>query len=145
MSTTTTHLTPGGALSGAKRGTLWLALTSAILVLSVSPPTQAQSGTRTQDLEPGPTQHDDPRHHPYLGMWVTADGHIRHELLPNGRYDEQRGQRKHAYQGRYWVKGHRIAYLDDTGFTADGEFREGRFFHGGYVFFRESTRSVDGK
>jgi hypothetical protein len=23
-------------------------------------------------------------------MWVTADGHIRHELLPNGRYDEHR-------------------------------------------------------
>ena len=21
----------------------------------------------------------------YVGMWVTADGHIRHELLPNGR------------------------------------------------------------
>ncbi|WP_204353066.1 Atu4866 domain-containing protein [Salinicola peritrichatus] len=23
--------------------------------------------------------------HPYAGMWVTVDGHIRHELLPNGR------------------------------------------------------------
>lgn len=21
----------------------------------------------------------------FLGMWVTADGRIRHELLPNGR------------------------------------------------------------
>ena len=26
--------------------------------------------------------------HPYLGMWVTKDGHIRQELLPTGRYDE---------------------------------------------------------
>ena len=21
---------------------------------------------------------------PYIGLWVTADGYIRHELLPNG-------------------------------------------------------------
>lgn len=21
--------------------------------------------------------------HPYVGMWVTEDGYIRHELLPN--------------------------------------------------------------
>ena len=26
--------------------------------------------------------------HPYVGMWVTADGYIRHELLQEGRYDE---------------------------------------------------------
>lgn len=32
--------------------------------------------------------------HPYIGMWVTEDGNIRHELLPNGRYDEARGQRQ---------------------------------------------------
>jgi Agrobacterium tumefaciens protein Atu4866 len=89
---------------------------------------------------PTRTDHDDPAHHPYLGMWVTRDGHIRHELLPTGRYDEQRGDRRSAYQGRYWIKGSRIVYLDDTGFTADGEFREGAFFHGGYVFHRESGR-----
>lgn len=28
----------------------------------------------------------------YVGMWVTADGRIRHELLPGGRYDEARGR-----------------------------------------------------
>jgi hypothetical protein len=26
---------------------------------------------------------------------------------------------------------------DDTGFTADGEFRDGVLYHGGYVFYRE--------
>lgn len=26
-----------------------------------------------------------------VGTWVTADGHIRQELLPDGRYDEARG------------------------------------------------------
>lgn len=49
---------------------------------------------------PTRTDHDDPARHPYLGMWVTRDGHIRHALLPNGRYDEQRGERRSAYQGR---------------------------------------------
>ena len=87
---------------------------------------------------PGPSDHDDPARHPHLGMWVSADGQIRHELLPDGRYDEQRGTRRSAYRGRYWVKGDRIAYLDDTGFAADGHFRDGRFFHGGHVFLRET-------
>lgn len=52
------------------------------------------------------------KQHPYVGMWVTADGHIRHALLPNGRYDEQRGNRKSAYQGRYTVSGTHIDYVD---------------------------------
>ena len=58
----------------------------------------------------------------YIGMWVTQDGHIRHELLPENRYDEARGNRKSAYQGSYRVAGNHIDYKDDTGFTADGEF-----------------------
>lgn len=78
-----------------------------------------------------------PQSHPYIGMWVTADGRIRQELLPNGRYDEARGARKSAYQGRYEVKGNRIEYWDDTGFTADGEFRDDVLYHGGMVFYRE--------
>ncbi|MGP4046212.1 Atu4866 domain-containing protein [Streptomyces sp. 2A115] len=72
-------------------------------------------------------------------MWVTADGQIRQELLPNGRYDEARGERESAYTGRYWVKGKRIEYVDDTGFTADGEFQGDTLHHGGYVFYREGS------
>ena len=53
--------------------------------------------------------------HPYVGMWVTADGYIRHELLPEGRYDEARGKRKSAYRGRYTVTGTHIDYVDETG------------------------------
>ncbi|WP_422646309.1 Atu4866 domain-containing protein [Agrobacterium tumefaciens] len=75
--------------------------------------------------------------HPYIGMWVTGDGHIRQELLPNGRYDEARGQRQSAYQGRYEVSGNRIFYWDDTGFTADGEFIDDVLHHGGMIFYRE--------
>jgi len=62
--------------------------------------------------------------HKYVGMWVTTDGHIRHELLADGRYDEARGRKQSAYQGNYVVTGNHIDYEDDTGFTADGEFRE---------------------
>ena len=75
----------------------------------------------------------------YIGMWVTADGHIRHELLPNNRYDEARGNRKSAYQGSYRVTGNHIDYKDDTGFTADGEFRNGILYHAGMVLYKQST------
>ncbi|NTE85692.1 Atu4866 domain-containing protein [Agrobacterium rubi] len=75
--------------------------------------------------------------HPHLGMWVTSDGHIRQELLPNGRYDEARGNRNSAYQGRYEVNGNHIDYWDDTGFMADGEFVDDVLYHGGMIFYRE--------
>ena len=74
--------------------------------------------------------------HPYVGLWVTEDGHVRHELLPNGRYVEARGSRERAYEGRYEVTGDFIAYWDDTGFTADGEFRDGVLYHAGMIFYR---------
>lgn len=75
--------------------------------------------------------------HPYIGMWVTADGRIRHELLANGRYDEARGHKESAYQGRYQVQGNKIDYWDDTGFTADGVFvDENTLHHGGMIFYR---------
>jgi hypothetical protein len=75
--------------------------------------------------------------HSFVGMWVTADGHIRHELLAGGRYDEQRGNRRSAYRGRYTITGNRIDYVDDTGFTADGEFIDGVLYHAGMVLYRE--------
>jgi hypothetical protein len=75
--------------------------------------------------------------HPYVGMWVTADNRVRHELLPNGRYVEARGQRERAYEGRYEVTGTHIEYWDDTGFTADGDFVEPDVLHhGGMVLYR---------
>lgn len=73
----------------------------------------------------------------YVGIWVTQNGFIRHELLPNGRYDEARGNKKSAFQGRYTLTGDHIDYVDDTGFTADGEFREGILYHAGMILYRE--------
>ena len=76
--------------------------------------------------------------HPYAGMWVTADGGIRHELLPEGRYVEARGSRERAYTGRYEISGDHLDYVDDTGFTADGDFIDGVLHHAGMVLRRRS-------
>lgn len=73
----------------------------------------------------------------FVGLWVTADGRIRHELLPDGRYVEARGRRERAYCGRYVVTGRHIDYRDDTGFTADGDFvSEDVLHHAGMVLHR---------
>ncbi|RYJ31825.1 hypothetical protein CU044_0192 [Streptomyces sp. L-9-10] len=85
------------------------------------------------------TSNDTPRTaHPYVGMWVTADGFIRQELLANGRYDEARGDRRSAYTGSYTVTGDHIDYVDDTGFTATGDIRDGVLHHEHLVLHRES-------
>ncbi|MGQ7885494.1 Atu4866 domain-containing protein [Paenibacillus sp. WC2504] len=81
-----------------------------------------------------------PKPHRYVGMWVTKDGYIRHELLPNWRYDEARGNRKSAYQGRYTIEGDHIEYVDDIGFTADGDFRDSVLYHAGMVLYRKEQR-----
>lgn len=85
------------------------------------------------------------RNYDPVGMWVTADGRVRHELLPGGRYDEARGPVEHAYRGRYWMTGNRIEYQDDTGFTADGEFIDGALHHGGMVLRRAPAESLTAK
>ncbi|GLQ57349.1 hypothetical protein GCM10010862_46080 [Devosia nitrariae] len=61
---------------------------------------------------------------------------IRHELLAGGRYVEARGACEAAYRGRYRVTGNHIDYVDDTGFTADGDFRDGVLSHAGMVLRR---------
>lgn len=103
-----------------------------ILLTSNFTPTRADDSMN----RPGDDKMSNQRH-PYVGMWVTDDGRIRHELFPNGRYDEARGSRESAYQGRYEVNGDHIDYWDDTGFTADGVFvDENTLHHGGMIFRR---------
>ena len=80
--------------------------------------------------------------HPFVGMWVTSDGRIRHSLLADGRYDEERDGRTHAYRGRYAVMGTHIDYIDDTGFTADGDFAGDTLYHAGMVLKRERPDPV---
>ncbi|MEV5829189.1 Atu4866 domain-containing protein [Spirillospora sp. NPDC052242] len=86
---------------------------------------------------PGGPQPAAPAPHPHVGMWVTADGRIRQELLPNGRYEEARDGRERAYTGRYTVTGDHIDYFDDLGFTATGDVRDGVLYHEHLVLYRE--------
>jgi len=72
-----------------------------------------------------------------VGMWTTADGHIRQELRSDGRYDEARGARRSAYTGSYTVTGDHIDYVDDTGFTATGDIRDGVLHHEHLILHKE--------
>lgn len=71
-----------------------------------------------------------------LGTWVDESGFIRQSLTSDGRYDETRGGREHAFQGDFWITGDRIDYRDDLGFWAFGEFLGDRLQHAGYTFHR---------
>jgi hypothetical protein len=122
------HAVHGGTvLSALIAAALWICSTRGAEAGSTAPPAMQHSKGTTMSTT---------RTHPYVGVWVTQDGRIRHELLHNGRYDEARGKLKSAYQGRYRVTGHHIDYVDDTGFTADGEFRDGILYHAGMVLYR---------
>jgi hypothetical protein len=83
--------------------------------------------------QPGPSMAALPSGDPRLGGWLDSTGHLLQTLTPDGRYDETRAARRHAYQGRYWVHADRIVYLDDTGFWAFGEFSGAELHHAGYV------------
>jgi Agrobacterium tumefaciens protein Atu4866 len=72
-----------------------------------------------------------------VGMWVTGNGFIRLELLPGGRYDEARGERKSAYKGSYTVRGSNLHFVDDSGFTATGIIVDGVLSVGGDSFRKE--------
>lgn len=102
-------------------------------LLAAAPAAGAMASDRRN---PDQTKETAMQNNRYVGMWVTDDGHIRHELLPNGRYDEARGNRQSAYRGRFEIKGTHIDYWDDTGFTADGEFVDDNTLHHGGMIFR---------
>ena len=70
---------------------------------------------------------------PRIGVWIDENRFLHQELTPDGRYDETRGGRPHAYEGHYWIDGDRIDYLDDLGFWAFGEFRGEELHHAGYA------------
>jgi hypothetical protein len=71
-----------------------------------------------------------------IGTWIDENDFVHQHLSIDGRYDETRGGREHAYQGRFWINGDRIDYLDDLGFWAFGEFIDDTLIHAGYTFHR---------
>ncbi|MFI5838919.1 Atu4866 domain-containing protein [Catenuloplanes sp. NPDC051500] len=76
---------------------------------------------------------------PHLGTWIDSTGYITQHLTADGRYDETRGGRRHAYQGAFRIDGDRIVYRDDLGFWAYGRFDGGVLHHGGYTFTRKDS------
>jgi hypothetical protein len=91
----------------------------------IAAPTEAQGAT-------GTTPTDDDR----LGTWIDENDFVHQHLTADGRYDETRGGREHAFQGDFWITGNRIDYRDDLGFWAFGEFAEDSLQHAGYTFHR---------
>lgn len=81
-----------------------------------------------------PTASNMPRER--LGTWIDQNDFVHQHLSADGRYDETRGGREHAYQGRFWINGDRIDYRDDLGFWAYGEFVGDTLQHAGYTFHR---------
>lgn len=71
-----------------------------------------------------------------LGTWIDENDFVHQHLTADGRYDETRGGREHAYQGAFWITGDRIDYRDDLGFWAFGEFANGVLQHAGYTFHK---------
>ncbi|NNH57904.1 Atu4866 domain-containing protein [Rhizobium laguerreae] len=108
---------------------------TAVTLACAATSSSATDGVNRRDQQQQ-TSENTMQQHPYVGMWVTDDGRVRHELLPNGRYDEARGSRESAYRGRYDVTGSHIEYRDDTGFTADGDFVDGNTLHHGGMVLR---------
>lgn len=107
-----------------------------VLALVADGVAQSWNGRPLRESDPGGDQLRDPGESPYLGMWIDETDFLHQELTTEGRYDETRGGRPHAYQGRFWIEGKRIDYLDDLGFWAFGEFRGGVLHHAGYVLHR---------
>jgi len=102
--------------------------------------------TAGQDVRPRTRAEFDARHanqgpHGFTGMWMTADGNVRYNLLSSGRYDSARGTREGAYRGRYVISGNFIDYVDDSGLIADGEFRGGILHQYGMILSRSDRRS----
>ncbi|MDC9808754.1 MULTISPECIES: Atu4866 domain-containing protein [Rhizobium] len=111
---------------------------TAVTLAGAATDSSAADTVNDRETQQQQTSENTMQQHPYVGMWVTDDGRVRHELLPTGRYDEARGNRESAYRGRYEVTGSHIEYWDDTGFTADGDFVDGNtLHHGGMVLRRK--------
>jgi hypothetical protein len=72
----------------------------------------------------------------WVGAWADEAQAMTQHLLPAGRYTETRSGRVDAWTGRFWTRGAVIAYLDDTGFWAFGELREGVLLHAHFVLVR---------
>nr|WP_100740779.1 Atu4866 domain-containing protein [Bacillus vallismortis] len=82
---------------------------------------------------------DGQNNHSYGGLRLPRIGISSMKLLSDGRYIKARGNVECAYTGHYQITGDHIEYQDDTGFTADGDFKNGILYHAGMVLHRERS------
>ncbi|VTR76104.1 Atu4866 domain-containing protein [Cellulomonas hominis] len=75
---------------------------------------------------------------PLVGAWYDDRADVLQELGADGRYDETRGGRRHAYQGSFWVHGDRVVYRDDLGFWAYATLRGATLHHAHFRFHRRA-------
>ncbi|AXY76260.1 hypothetical protein D3H65_20685 [Paraflavitalea soli] len=78
----------------------------------------------------------------YVGVWITRNGYIRHELLPDGHYVEARGDQKNAFHGKYTFTGDHIDYVDDDGLTTDAVIKDGTLYHAGVALHKVEQKIV---
>lgn len=76
---------------------------------------------------------DDPSS--YLGVWKSAGGFIRQELLADGTYVKRKGSRP-TVTGRYAIGDGHIAYESNDGHAWAGEFTQGRLHQAGMIFYK---------
>ncbi|MFI6704925.1 Atu4866 domain-containing protein [Nonomuraea sp. NPDC050478] len=125
-----TSLTDPGRLRAVLRDGVPIAWGGTVLAPSSRHPA-------TTDADGGVAGRVDPDR---VGVWIDTEDFLHQELTADGRYDETRGGRAHAYQGRYWIDGERIDYLDDLGFWAFGQFDGDTLHHAGYTMRRKDVR-----
>lgn len=71
------------------------------------------------------------------GSWLSPDGYIRLDLLPDGRYEESWGKRNNAYAGRYAVLNASLLHFsDESGFDVHGTIDDGVLRIDAYEFRR---------
>jgi hypothetical protein len=75
----------------------------------------------------------------HLGLWVTADGQVRQELLPDGRFVETGWDGQRMAAGFYQLEANHIEYRDDRGLVAAGDFRDGMLYQSGMVLYRRDS------
>ncbi|GAA2541760.1 hypothetical protein GCM10010435_06590 [Winogradskya consettensis] len=73
---------------------------------------------------------------PHVGVWSDERARVVQELTPDGRYDETRNGRRHAYRGNFWIAGDSVVYHDDLDFWAYGEVVDGVLVHADFRFRR---------
>ena len=60
------------------------------------------------------------------GVWTTADGQIRLELRPDGRFDESHDGQPAVFTGRYVLDGEHLHLFEESGGVAFGRLVDGR-------------------